>query len=278
MKVSDFIQKLDQSSFDSTGISAVLHCFAYDHNDSAQGDDLEKEARDSIKKISGENFSSFGTKLGMCLSECQKLLNEMGSQNSDSQYTKSLLSVKGILQKLSTIYSSVAADQYRKPDSTTSTLVQHEESLKEIKTKISELNNSVKEANSFIDDKIFTLLLNTVAILGIFVAIAFTGFGVMSIFSNIDITASLISVNAFLKNIFYLLLVTLISYNLLLLLIYFIFKLSRPLMLYSHNKRSDVNEHWQDRFKDVVNLTPFLWIDAAVCLLTVVTFICCLIF
>ena len=160
-------------------------------------------------------------------------------------------------------------------ESIESAIAQHEESLKEIKNRISELNTTVRDANKLIDDKIFTLLLNTVAILGIFVAIAFTGFGVVSVFSSIDLNVSLTNVNAFFKNIFFLLLVALLSYNLLLLLVYFIFKLSRPIWPFTQPlKDDDADEQSEEQigFKSAVNLKPFLIIDAIMVGLVVLFF------
>lgn len=284
MKVVDFLDKIHTTPFDNEKILIVFDEFLFsnefqDYNEFC--DDVTSFFEKVWSENNGEGFSSIGPKLNCCLQQCNSK-----EKNSDvlqeSPYRTALSKAANIISDLIKIYNSVAQGhqkvrnkKYTEQESIESAIAQHEESLKEIKSKISELNTTVHDANKFIDDKIFTLLLNTVAILGIFVAIAFTGFGVVSVFSSIDLRVSLISTNAFFKNIFFLLLVALLSYNLLLLLIYFIFKLSRPIFPFVQSLKDDSagdQSKEQIGFKSAVNLKPFLIIDIVMAVLVVLFF------
>ena len=150
---------------------------------------------------------------------------------------------------------------------------QQRKNVAELKAKIDDLYSRLEAANNLMENKTFALLVNTVSILGIFVAIAYTGFGVVSIFSSIDLGVSIKCTTAFLKNIFFLLLTALLSYNLLLLLVYFIFKLSRPIS-FANTIGSSINNKNVDQpgFKEAVNLCPFLVVDAVLLVITGVFF------
>lgn len=89
--------------------------------------------------------------------------------------------------------------------------------------KIETVSNNIHEQNGIFDSKVFQLLINTIAILGIFVAIAFAGFGGTSFLTNITIDLS----DDFFGSVFYLFLVALFVYNILLLLLYFVFVILR---------------------------------------------------
>lgn len=271
MNVSNFVQKLNKASFEKEAISVVLH--SYISSFSSEEEQFEETCKQFIESIVDDSFSAFGSKLGTCRSLCQKEIDNIGD-DPEEEYLKKLKSVADILAKLNSIFSEVAGEKYKRPDNVSATVAQHENSLKEIQGKIKSLNDDVSKANKLIDDKIFSLLINTVAILGIFVAIAFTGFGVMSIFSKLDIASASQSISAFIKNVFFILLIILGAYNLLLLLIYFIFKLSRPFP----NNTGQVTDGELSTlgglsFSRAINLTPFLIIDAILLVLALVAFI-----
>lgn len=205
-------------------------------------------------------------------------MEELSSEENreDIKYTQKITQAKRTLDILSMIYQKVI----EKKDSEKSkcedpyTLEQQRGVLRELvdetkklKSDLDKANKEIEEANKSLDGKMFSLLTNTVAILGIFVAIAFTGLGAMSIFSNIDLKTSIESTEAFMKNVFFILLVSTMVYNLLIVLVYFIFKLSRPL-----NKISDASKA-EESFNKTINLTRFFWVDGVLAALTISAFI-----
>lgn len=284
MKVIDFLNKLHATPYNEGKVNTACDEFIFD-KEFQNCDEYYDAAKNFFDEIwsdkDGTRFTSILSKLEACIQHCVSKEKDVDVLQN-GPYADALNKAKQIFEELRKIYDNVAQGHQKEKnkkhinqESIESAIAQHEESLKEIKDKIKELNGTVHEANKFIDDKIFTLLLNTVAILGIFVAIAFAGFGVVSIFSSIDLKVSLISTNAFFKNIFFLLLVALLSYNLLLLLVYFIYKLSRPIFPFAHSLKDDaVDEQSKEQigFKSAINLGPFLIIDIAIAVLVVVFF------
>lgn len=258
-----------------------LHMFINNHN----GDYNKDEIESFIKNISNEKFTSFGNKLGhcrrYCIEESKKTDNE-----KDVDYLRELNETEKILVELSSSYQIVVkSNAANKISNSQQAYTQNSEVLKEMNGKISEARKLVSGANlkidkftEIVDGKIYSVLLSTIEILGIFVAITFTGLGVMSLFSNINIEAALISTGAFIKNIFYLLLVWLASYNLLLILVYFLFQLSHRAMLNSQTlKNDDEKEKKHSSFTKLINLKLFVIIDAIVFALTITAFVFCLI-
>ena len=271
MTVLDFITKLSKIEVKIETISALYHSFAYDFKDSDLNYD-KNYIETILNSFTDEDFASFGTKLGRCFSDCQDERKNLESI-LDTPYAEKIVKVENLLQDLVTVYYEVADKKSTKQDSTSTAVLQHEEYLKEVKLKLKDLNASVENANKLIDDKIFTLLINTVAILGIFVAIAFAGFGVTSIFSNIDFATAFVSSASLIKTVFLLFLVATLSYNLLFILIYFIYKLSRPLVI--KTKKDDEGNELQETFSNTMNLCPFFWIDGIMFVVTIALFIWC---
>lgn len=271
MTVLEFIEKLSEIEVKIDAISALYHSFAYSFKNDILNYD-KNSVRQRLQSFSEEDFASFGTKLGRCFSDCKEEKNNLSSL-AETPYAQNIAKVEKLIEELVSIYYEVAKSNTTKTDNTTTAIAQHEEYLKEVKDKLKSLNNAISDANKLIDDKIFTLLINTVAILGIFVAIAFAGFGVTSIFSNINFTEAFSSHGNFIKSVFFLFLVALLSYNLLLLLVYFIYKLSRPLIIkvIEDNKGNET----QRSFSKTVNLTSFFWVDAIMFALTIGLFLWC---
>ncbi len=273
MTILEFLETLDKTN-DLNDILSLFHLYtsSYDVGDveSIHHEQLRSRIEDFIKKIDDDKFTSFGNKLGRCSSACDeglKCTENLKIPNGGQLYE----SVKSIIQQVNDIYSEIANNKYQKPNYIKDAVEQHENSLLEVKEKISKLNIDVEKAQDTIDGKIFNLLINTVAILGIFVAIAFTGFGVMSIFSNIKLEIALQSEEAFVKCIFFLLLVSLAVYNFLLLLIYFIFKLSRP--IFDKSRNNSIPD--SNNFVKAIGMRPFLWVDVSFAALTIIVLICC---
>lgn len=271
MTVKDFLEKLSTIEVKIETISAVYRTFVYEFRDEVLVYD-KNQVREMLQALTGENFASFGVKLGRCLSDCQEERKNL-SPVADTLYAQNVAKVEKLIEGLVSLYYDVADNRTSKKDSTEATLSQHDEYLEEVKTKLKDLNTAVDNANKLIDDKIFTLLINTVAILGIFVAIAFAGFGITNIFSNLDFAKAFASRESLVKSVFFLLLTAVLSYNLLLLLVYFIYKLSRPLVI--RISKDDKGSELQETFVKTMNMTPFIWVDCIMAALTIATFIAC---
>ncbi len=270
MNIADFLQLLLNSEYNNDAVFSVYQAFVAEFNNEVIDENVVKQFFSGIKD---DKFSEFEEKLGRCLSKCRQDLKS--SSSISSAYNSKLQAVDNVISNLVSMYRDTYKQKFKKPDNVSATIAQHEDSLTEIREKIASLNTSVDNATKLIDEKSFTLLINTVAILGIFVAIAFTGFGISAIFPKIDIAVSLTSDEYFIKNIFYLLSVSLICYNLLLLLFFLIFKLSRPLFI-SSSKDTESNENENSRevgYVKLISFTPFFWIDGILAILTIVTFI-----
>lgn len=270
MTIIEFLNKLNSIEPKPNTIATVYHSFLSDLDDASQKD--YDEANNLMRTLSEEEFASLGMKLGRCLANYQEEEDTI-SIIADTHYATTLKKAGELIKKIVSIYNDVASLRASKDDNVKTAEKQNDAYLLEVKEKLKNLNDDVSKANALIDDKIFSLLINTVTILGIFVAIAFTGFGVTSIFTSVDYNLAFTSHGNFIKMLFFLLLVSFMSYNLLLLLVYFVYKLSRPLI--TKIKIDDDGNEKQETFFKTVNLTPFLWIDGIMLIITLVLFICC---
>lgn len=242
-------------------------------------DDLDK-LNDIIEAITDDGFTSFGQNLGFCKNYCIEELKKDANKD-DKKYSEKLTLIKNLLDQLSKIYQNINEKrQLEKSQNNDYTIDQNKDVLREVKRQTQELkadidkaNRDIKKANESLDNKMFTLLLNTVAILGIFVAIAFAGFGITSLFSNIDFEQAFESQSNLVKTVFFLLMMATLSYNLLLMLVYFIYKLSRP--LFTRGYITDTDDKPQDRFMVTVKLPTFIVIDAILFIVTILLFIWC---
>lgn len=95
----------------------------------------------------------------------------------------------------------------------------YEKKIAELKDKIFATEKKLEEINNKFDSKTFSILMNTVSILAIFVAIAFAGFGSFSLISTISLNPT----DPILMNMLYLFLIGFFVYNLILIFVYFIF-------------------------------------------------------
>lgn len=276
MTLLHFAQSLN-SITEKSALIAMIGSFVNDH--SVEKVDTQK-LKAFIESILDDDFTSFGQNLGFCKSHCIEELGKESNKN-DEDYCNKLTKVKQLLDELSKIYQDIneqrEATKVQYDESYT--LVQQKDVLRELKAQTKELKNDIDKANRDIikandslDNKMFTLLINTVAILGIFVAIAFAGLGITSLFNNINFTEAFISQGNLVKSVFFLLLIATLSYNLLLLLVYFIYRLSRPL---SEIDIKTSKGKSQDRFTNTVKLTPFMWIDGIMSVFTIATFVWC---
>ena len=280
MTIEEFINTLSNLSFESEDIDSFFRCFIADdliseYEDESKRVKYKEDAIAAIWKIGDEAFTAFNTLLDDFKKRCENDIAK-NKKFASKVYSCKMEYAMKIIQDLQEVYQKVKGERY--PDksndnSKETTDEQQRKNVAELKAKIDDLYSRLEAANNLMENKTFALLVNTVSILGIFVAIAYTGFGVVSLFSSIDLGVSIKCTTAFLKNIFFLLLTALLSYNLLLLLVYFIFKLSRPIS-FANTIGSSINNKNVDQpgFKEAVNLCPFLVVDAVLLVITGVFF------
>lgn len=273
MNVQEFIEKLIKiADTDPASIEDLYQHFLHDFDGGdLDGEDLKEDdkerVRKRLKRLGNEASGSFEMKMERCLNICKAQKKKLSSKD-ESLYAKKVRKLYTLLRGIETVFHEVQEKRSTKNSNSETTREQNDEYIKEIRVKLVELNNAVADANKLIDDKIFAMLINTVTILGIFVAIAFTGFSVTTLFSNIDFGQAVISQGNFIKSVFFLILVSWLSYNLLLLLIYFIYKLSRPLKAPGENEAPE-------SFRRAVKLKYFLWIDAGIFIVVIGLFFWC---
>lgn len=298
MTLLEYLQVLSVEN-EKSAINSAITGFIDNHENVLNEEELEEKLRDFIVHIPETSYTAFGSWLEYCRTYCQ---TEQASEeqentaNSDTNYLQKILETLKLLNKVSTVYHQITIERKKNESKTESSadvnanLAQHRDVSKEIledlrtqRADIERTKEEIKIINAAIDSKINDLLINTVAILGIFVAIAFVGIGVTSLFSSIDLKTALQSEEAFVKNITYLLLVASFSYNLLLLLVYFLFKLSRPLRSYvesngkKESEEKEVSEEFSSaRFTQHIKLRPFIIIDIVLCSLTIIVIGICI--
>lgn len=274
MNFCEFLESLSKAEFKSEMMSALLTLYATNIPSKYDGNIDEASVENLIWGLSDEAFSSFSSKLTDCLTICS---NQLESAIAGKDYQRQVKLAEGDIKKAIDIYDEIASEKYNQKQGNNAedviTVIEtHDKKLAEINDRIGKLNEAVEDAGNLIDNKIFSLLINTVGILGIFVAIAFTGFSTFSLFQNIDFEVAFASKATFLKSVFFILLVGWLSYNLLLLLVYFIFKLSRPILDKKNIKKDGSDHGGKERFRDLVSLSRFLWIDGILFALVVLMF------
>lgn len=273
MKLIEFIDRINNSSNEK--IRSLTECAINDITDYNNNGEIVQK----IKSLKENEFTDFGDKIITSIQICELKTKEMEGLDKDPYFEK-IKSFTEILTRISKIFQNegkIRSSKKSRKDAdyaiTQNLDVMHEQiqKLNMVQESANAALESAEKTRRELDSKTFQLLINTVAILGIFVAIAFTGLGAMSIFSNIDLKTAIKSTEAFIKNVFFLLLVSTMVYNLLIVLIYFIFKLSRPI-----NKPIDESEA-EKTFNETINLNKFLWVDGVLMLLTIAAFVASLI-
>lgn len=274
MTLIQFADKLNNSS-EKSAIKALICEFINNHADQCK----ETDAKTFVDQLQDDRFTDFGNKLGYCRNYCRDELKNDDNKEEETYLVK-LKKVSSLLELLSKVYQDVInlrkaamvnANETAALSQQRGVLSELNEKIKSLKTEYDSIKTEIGNLTDSFNDKIFSVMINTVAILGIFVTIAFAGFGVATIFSNIDLKTALSSEEAFVKNVFYTLLTTCLSYNLLLLLIYFIFKISRPIFAATKDNRTDANSISQS-----VNIKSFIWIDIFLCMITIITLVICI--
>ena len=284
MTIKELIDLIDNSSAEK---EALEQNFKKCLNDKSffNLDINPNNTKELILQIKDSKKTAFGNKLSILETICKE--KEIAAQEFQAaDYITSVSKMKNILNELIEIYNAAMkseAETLAKAKAVkktglgdTSRIDKDVSALKadinRANAAISTINDEIKMQSQIFDSKVFQVLLNTVTLLGIFVAIAFAGFGTITIFTNIDIETWMTSKESFIKNTFILCITSLLAYNLLLILIYFIYKLSRPL---TYMDQSEDSTKEREKTQNKLNLVPFLIIDIAMFILVVVLFFYC---
>lgn len=283
MTINDFIQNLLDAKADSTvEIQDILDCAVSD-----SGSYEDSEIKSAIKKIDPENFTDFANKIQICVKACERKI-ALWQQKDESVYLEKNKKFKKVLENIEKYILEIAqSSDDNTIDPNSATLLydineKNEKKVAEITNKIKVLDEKVNNANAVIDNKIFSLLINTVAILGIFVAIAFAGSSAISFIPDINFKEVFANRETMVQGMFLMFSCAWIVYNLLLLLVYFIFQLSRPILKKIALKQADANdsiadENYKVAFSSSVGLRPFWVLDTILSLAVIGLFIACLI-
>lgn len=252
-------------------------------------DDTE-EIKKHISELEDSKKTAFGNKLSVLENICSE--KEIAAKEFNAKdYINCVNKIKTLIHKLIELYeytmkheAALLAEAKNAKTAERGDVSRMGNSINDLKIDINRANSDIqrisddlKDQIQIFDSKVFQVLLNTVTLLGIFVAIAFTGFGSITIFTNIDIDTWMKNTEIFIRNTFVLMLTSFLAYNLLLLLVYFVYKLSRPLICINskNNKNKEINLEKEPRFYNEMNLSPFIWIDVGLFTLVVALFIWC---
>ncbi len=275
MSIEELIKAINNTPADDSKLEVLFKsCLKEKVFESTIDNDNIKKA---ITQLEDSKKTAFGNKLLILEKICEKKV-DVAKEFDASDYVNNTLRTKEVFDILIELYNDAMAEEAEllaksknadivelgDVSRTNSSISNIKNDLNKITEQIKKQEKEIKEQTKQFDSKVFQVLLNTVTILGIFVAISFTGFGAFNIFNNIDVTTWMQNAESFIKNTFILMLTSFLAYNLLLLLVYFIYKLSRPI-IYNNSKKTDesaLNElQANNRFFTYVNFEPFLWID-----------------
>lgn len=191
---------------------------------------FEKEKKELVKFLTlaneNETINTVAIGLQKCKEYCEAKKKKVSRAETDDNLLTFELLLKNTIKTLESVLNkSLPSSDENKTSPTDFQAVfdSYDKKIEELQNKLESVSGSVHEQYNLFDSKVFQLLVNTVSILGIFVAIAFAGFGGMSLLSNITIDMT----NNFYSSVFTLFLIALFVYNMLLLLIYFIFVILR---------------------------------------------------
>ncbi len=189
-------------------------------------------------------------RLDMCVSCIDQQLAILEGQED---ITDKLLTFKNNIHDCFTILNDLVKEKTSKQDQEdlsgkATSLKSYDEKAEEIQKRLEKLESKLEKYEGALNDRLFSLIINTVAILGIFVAVAFAGFGANTLFSQIVFDTAEDTIT----NTFYLSLTALFVYNLLFLLFYCIFKIIERL---SPDKKIGLWEHcWAFLIIDILGL------------------------
>lgn len=244
MTITEYIKDLAKSDYaqiDEKTVNAISH-----FQETTNYKDITKY----INELKEDELSVLGDKLSKPLRFCRTNLEskEISLNRKLLQNTKKF---KEALEEVQDIIAAEGRSRKQMQDIASIGIINTDvfkelrKNLVDSKKEIGDLRKEIKDLERENNSRIFNLLLNTIAILGIFVAIAFGGVGSLNVIEALPFDVE----QGIPTNAFYLSLGALFVYNLLFLLFYCIFKI-----LESFDKV---------RFKSFsTNFKAFIWIDA----------------
>lgn len=238
---------------------------------------FDKEKKELVKFLETANENETINTIAIGLQKCKEYCEAKKAKVFGAENNRELLDFISLLEKTIETLKNVINHSLSNSEENKTALSDvkaifdsYDKKIEELQNKLESVSDNVHEQYNLFDSKVFQLLVNTVAILGIFVAIAFAGFGGMSLLSNVTIDIT----NNFYSSVFTLFLIALFVYNMLLLLIYFIFVIlrtfgnsNRMFMRIINNNKINISElrAWQT-FK------PLFIVDIVLFIMTVILF------
>lgn len=238
---------------------------------------FDKEKKELVKFLETANENETINTIAIGLQKCKEYCEAKKIKVFGAENNRELLDFISLLEKTIETLKNVVNHSLSNSEENKTALSDvkaifdsYDKKIEELQNKLESVSDNVHEQYNLFDSKVFQLLVNTVAILGIFVAIAFAGFGGMSLLSNVTIDIT----NNFYSSVFTLFLIALFVYNMLLLLIYFIFVIlrtfgnsNRMFMRIINNNKINISElrAWQT-FK------PLFIVDIVLFIMTVILF------
>lgn len=261
MKQIEFLNKILKCSSDKEKMKS----FFYENKSIDVEEPDEESVKSFLNTIDESKITDFGNKLyilsNICFTE-KSSAEKYGGNEFATQAQTFLTNIKKIMSIYDNLLSS--CNESKKKNTPKNMGSGEQGDVHRALVEINSLKGQINSTKDAFEDRSLSILTNNISILGIFVAIAFAGFGVMSIFPEISISYAMESRLALIKTTFFLILTALLVYNLLLLLCYFIFKLTQAFGIKQDNKFS---------FLGTISLKPFYWIDGVLFALTIASFI-----
>lgn len=186
--------------------------------DNCQFELRNENAAGIVKNVDSSNLTTTMAGIKKCIAYLVEKEKQVKSIADDENFTKFKKNLEIIDKELQDALKKTLSN----PDSDPSTLFEsYSRKMGDLEKQLNSLTNTVGNQTNNTDSKLFSTIINMIAILGIFVAISFAGFGSVSLASKFEINMA----QEMLKSTFYIVLLGLLIYNFLLLLIYFILKI-----------------------------------------------------
>lgn len=182
-----------------------------------------EKVKSFLKSQSDEGYiTSVGDGITRCVSYCDKKASKIPDIKKDSNFVAFKKLLSDISHIVETIVNEPNAQETSSESSIVTVMQTYENKIKELNKELDNVQKEVGRQRDVNESRMSSLITNNISILGIFVAIAFAGFGASAMFSNIplSITATVS------QNTFYIILVATLIYNLMFMLLWFVAYLS----------------------------------------------------
>ena len=260
---TDFLQKCI-----NIPVGNKFHFFIESSIKSLASVDFASEKKDICKFLRQANADGNLNNIGLALVKCIDYCNEKKESVPGSDSDADLIAFSTLLNQLYATIDEVS----KQPDEEDSqqdlsdltgiqtALKSYGEKIAEFQTKLQSVDNTIEKQNDAIDSKVFQLLVNTISVLGIFVAIAIVGFGGITITNNVDFSEDLV------RGVFSCLLTSTVVYNILFMLVYFLYSILRDFYSKAQSAEGKSTTKGHSLFK------LFAWIDVVLIGVTIIFF------